>query len=295
MFTQVPARSWMIVAYALCLIGCSDGGTTATPAKGTGSPADAPGHRASSAVIPTPADRSLTSADYIKAGLPAYDRRWNGEDMARAANVLAAVVRKDATHLPRYRSGNSGTAFHRLTAGDNLDFYRDRSLPLAQRFPDALAYMEATNQVAKLYLTACMQRTASGGELVELLGAQLRMTVVMLDLVNEFVPTLDQNDPSYSVRMNGIATMRSGAATMVAGNLQSLTESSNFRAEELKRLIGYLQATLPKILPELSSASRSEIQVRLRSYAKDPQLQHLQPELDQLVTAVEKVAPSTVN
>jgi len=120
------------------------------------------------------------------------------------------------------------------------------------------------------------------------MGAQLRVTVVMITLLNEFLPTLDKDDPSYAVRMQGLQRIRNGMATVVAGSLQTLTESQAYRTSELKRFAGYMEATFPGILPELTDGSRSESLIRLRSFLDDPKMQHLKPELDTLAAAAEK-------
>ena len=72
------------------------------------------------------------------------------------------------------------------------------------------------------------------------------------------------------------------------GTLITLTDTDFCRPSELKRLLGYMQETLPSILPELPDGSRHESMVRLRSFSEDPKMQHLQPELDVLIAAVEK-------
>ncbi len=132
-----------------------------------------------------PADKSLALEQLIEAGMPAHDRDWSGNDMTRAANILAAIAQKDAGHLPRYRSQPSGRAFERLTANEILDLYRNRSLPLEQRFFDALNYMQSSNEILRLYLAAFNQHVVGDSELIELAGAQLRVSVVMITLVND--------------------------------------------------------------------------------------------------------------
>ena len=233
-------------------------------------------------------DRSLTLDEYIEAGVPAHDRTWSGDDMARAANILIAIAQKDGGQLPRYQSRKSGAAFKRITANDNLDLYRNRSLPLEQRMPDALNYMQSSNQILKLYLAAFNQHAVGDGELVELAGTQLRVSVVMFTLVDEFLPTLDKDDPTYPVRMDGLRRMKNGLASVVAGSLQTLTESHAYRTSELKKLVGYMEATFPDILPALPDGSRTESLVRLRSFLNDPKLQSLRPELKRLFAAVEQ-------
>ncbi|MBM4043452.1 MAG: hypothetical protein FJ290_33615, partial [Planctomycetes bacterium] len=127
-------------------------------------------------------DRSLTPEEYIRLGLPAHDRPWSGADMARAANVLSALAAKNPGQLPRYRGERSGAVFARIIADDNLEFFRNRSLPLEARMPDALVYMERSNAIGKLYVAAFGKRAVTGSEVVELSGALLRFSVVMLQL-----------------------------------------------------------------------------------------------------------------
>ena len=117
---------------------------------------------------------------------------------------------------------------------------------------------------------------------------QLHTCVVMLQLVDEFIPTLHKDDPTYAVRMQGLEQMKKGLATVVAGCIQSLRERDAYRDSELKRLIGYLVETLPVIYPNLPEGTRQEIPIRLQAIAKDPEMRGLIPELGQLRIALEK-------
>ncbi len=232
-----------------------------------------------------PADKSLTVEQYIKAGVPAHDRSWSGDDMARAASVFMGISEKDASQLPRYKSESSGKAFERLTADSNFDMYRDLSLPVDHRFPDAMTYMQAFNQVFMLYFSAFNRDAVGGSELIELSNVQLRMSVVMINLTEEVLPSLDKDDPSFPTRMNGLKQMKGGMASIVAGSLQTLTESHAYRTSDLKRFAGYLEATLPDILPELPDGSQTETLARLESFLDDPKMEDLKPELDSLFAA----------
>jgi hypothetical protein len=109
----------------------------------------------------------------------------------------------------------------------------------------------------------------------------------MLDLIDEFLPTLDMNDSSYAVRMQGVNQVRKGLAMTVAGSLQTLTERQSYRTSELKRFAVHMKATVPEILPRLSNGSRKESIIRLQSFKNDPKMQDLNPELSELVAAVE--------
>jgi hypothetical protein len=237
-------------------------------------------------------ERSLTLEEYIEAGLPAHNRVWSGTDMARAAKALAEIAGEDYGRLPRYRGERSGAAFDRLTSVENLEPYGNLDLPIAQRLPDALNHLQSTNQLLLLYVNAINQQGFGGGELVEIMGSILRMTALIFDLTDEFLPTLDKNDPSYPTRLKGLAQMRGGASTTISGCITSLTESPAYSTAELKRLIGYLRETLPDLLPRLDPESALEIQVRLQSFTKDDDLAHLKPDLDALAKDAEKIVPA---
>ncbi len=92
----------------------------------------------------------------------------------------------------------------RLTSPQNLNLFKNRTLPLDLRFPQALSYFQASNQVLNLYLTGFLKEDVRDSELVELMGAHFRSTVVLLELVDEFVPTIKKDDPNYQVRMQGL-------------------------------------------------------------------------------------------
>jgi hypothetical protein len=267
---------------ALVGSGCSDSSTPpSTPAdqpnapKG-GSPADPK----------APSDESLTAEEYLRLGLPAQDRDWSGDDMVKAEKILASLAQKGYGQLPRYKSERSGEVFARLTSPQNLDLFKDRTLPFEARFPQALSYYQASNQVLKLYLAGFLKKGVRDSELVELLGAQCRSTVVILELVDELLPTIKKDDPKYQVRMQGLDQMRRGLASFVAGGLRTLTERESYRVGELVRLLGYMQETFPLIVPQLPPGARTETLSRLEKMQDDPALKDLQPGLGELRSKV---------
>ena len=176
--------------------------------------------------------------------------------------------------------------FARLTSPQNLDLFKNRTLPFDIRFPQALNYFQASNEVFKLYLAGFLKRDVRDSELVELMGSEFRSTMVMLELVDEFLPTIQKDDPQYQIRMQGLDQMKRGLASVVAGGLQTLTERESYRGSELLRLVGYMQETFPLIVPRLPPASRSETLLQLEQMQEDPALKDLQPALGQLHSKV---------
>lgn len=233
-----------------------------------------------------PADKSLPIEQLVKAGLPAPDRNWLASDLKAAAEVLATLAQKE--QLPRFRSRRSGAAFERITADASLDVYRDKTVPLSRRLPDALEHIDASKQILKIYLDAFTRRKVGDSEIIELMGAQLRSTAVMIELLDEFLPTLDRNDPTYPVRMQGLQKMKAGMAQVVQGNLITVTEAQAYRTSERRRLIGYMQSTFPKILPALTEEGRHEALQTLGKYVDDSRLSELKADLEKLYGSLQE-------
>lgn len=278
----------LLVLMSILVTGCSEPPADLVP--GTPAASGVPVAAAEVSEAQPPADRSLALNEYLESGIPSIDRTWSGVDLERAVGILEQIASRNGGHVPRYQSPSSGGVFDRLTTERNLELYRNRSLPLEARFPDAMQYLQAVNQLAKLYVKEYLENSVGDSELVEVVGATLRITVVMLELVNEFLPTLDPADPTYPTRMAGLQQMKSGMAEVVAGALQTLTEPH--RTSELKRLCNYLAATLPAIFPELSEGGRTEAKIQLQTFLNDPKMQRLNPELQAIVSAVEEIGRS---
>ena len=245
-----------------------------------------------SAAEPAPvADESLSSDEYIRLGLPSPDREWSGEDMAAAEKVLASVAQGGYQRLPRSESVRSKDVFSRLTSDSNLDLFRNRSFPIEARFPELLKYMDAHRRVLLMYISGFTKSQVRDSEIVELMGAQLHLAALVFELTDEFLLTIDKNDPTYSTRMQGVERVKKGAANVVMGTLQMLTEQPTYRASELRKLVGHMQETYPVLISHLSSGSRTEALVKLEKMQDDPQMSELQPGLRELLEKLREVVP----
>jgi hypothetical protein len=227
-------------------------------------------------------DLSLTPEGYLRLGLPAHDREWSGRDMVQAEKVLAPLARKGYRQLPRYKSERSGEVFARLTSPQNLGLFRNRTLPVEPRLADAVDYLRAGNQVAKLYLAGFLKKEVRDSELVEWYGAQLRSVAVLFELIDEFLASMGKDDPRYRARMQDLGQMKGSLAGIVAGCFQTLTERNSYRGSELVRLVGYMRETLPLIVPRLPPGARTETLLRLEKMQDDSTLKDLQPGLREL-------------
>jgi hypothetical protein len=159
-----------------------------------------------------PPDNSLTAEQYVERGLPAIDRVWAPADVVQVAKIFGTFTAAQYRDLPRYESQRSGKVFARITSPRNIEILEDPTWPLKMRLEQALGYIQGNKQLLKVYMSALANKDVGGTELVELMGSHLRMTVTLLKLVDEFVPTLDKNDPTYPVRMQGLEQMKQGLA-----------------------------------------------------------------------------------
>ena len=164
--------------------------------------------------------------------------------------------------------------------------YADRTFPLQVRMPALMDYTVATNRIVKMYLGPFGSNAVGDDEMVELMGKLLRVSAAVMALVNEFTPTLDKNDPKYAVRLQGLAEMKAGLATVLLGALMTVDEPQYYRKETRRRLLGYMKATFPLILPGLTEESRKEILLRLKNISTKPELAELREQLEELQASI---------
>ena len=275
------------LAVAIALAGC--GGTTAPVAKSPEADASQPGGGAvvaDAARAKSQDDGSLTTEEYVGFGLPAVDRDWSGDDLTRAESVLSGLSKRGYQILPKYQSDRSGAVFARMTSVQNLTLLRNKSQSVDARFPQAIEYYDAGGRICKLYLAAYLKQGVKENELIELMGMQLRLAVVMLELVDEFLPTLKQNDPTYQSRLQGLEQMKQGLASVVAGSLQTLRGRGKTSQSEIARLVGYMQETFPRVVPRLPLDARVETLVEVTRLRDDPAMQDVLPQLQELQSQV---------
>lgn len=245
---------------------------------------------------PTPfqlGDESLADAQYVALGLPAHDHHWSGEDLHEAAVHLQALATTKPRSLPRYRSARSGRVFARIIARDNLEVLRNPAAPISIRLPAALVYTHELNGIYEIYAAALRAKTVTGDDLAELHAARLRACHTMLELAEEFLPTLAPTDPKYQTRLDGITAMRNGTADAMLAALHALVEPLAYGLPARKRLVSACRDTFPLIAPRLPVARRDVLLQELRTTATQPTLANLQPDLgvlqDEVTSAVAAV------
>jgi hypothetical protein len=231
-------------------------------------------------------DHSLPHEEYVRAGMPPDDRTWYADDMFHAERVLTTLTQDGYKALPRYHSPRSGTIFARLTSVENLLRFRNKALPLHSRFYDAQDYCESFSHIALMYLAAFQNTDVRDSEVVEVMGALFRIAVVLCEMVDEVLPLLDPDAPTYDARMKGLATMERGLAKVVVGGLDLLDEAAHNRAGARGRLLAYMQETFPILVPHLAPEARDAAIRRMEQMQESDALRVLQPQLDELLATI---------
>jgi hypothetical protein len=178
--------------------------------------------------------------------------------------------------LPQAGDHVSGAVFARVTAAENFALLKDKSLPVRQRMEALLDLMDAVKEITLAYARAGQQLPIFENETTELAGVMLRISADSVDLMKEFTPTLSPEDPTYAVRMRGLAQWRLGLAQVVTGSLVSMTEKQSYRPPARLRLSGYLKDFLPPLFPELTPPAQAQVVTRLKQVVaaeSDPQVQ----------------------
>ena len=282
-----------IIAFYVILglsAGCSnrpDPGAAFEIPKDLPPPAAAP--KPKEAVLDPP-DHSLTVENYAEAGMPPLDRPWSGKDMTDAVRVCMSIAETSSNRLPRCGSTRSNAVFERMTSVDNLAYFRDQSIPIEKRLGDFLTYMYSSNRITQIYLAAFSKNAIGGTDVVDLYGNLIRSWATIRSILDEIVPTIDKKDPNYAPRIAHLEDIRKELGTVALGSLKMFADNRYLNTAQQKRYIGYLQTSLPEIVPVLLPEKKDEVLAQLKEYDANPKMEKLKPELTELVKKVNDAA-----
>jgi len=267
---------YVMIGFLLGIVGCS--GTRKDHNPDDRVTSQSPDH---SPDIDRP-DLSLAEEEYLRAGVPALDEPWRADEMTAAYEAINALLREKPNALPRKGSKQSGKVFTRLSSDRDLAQFQEGTQPIAKRLEGFTGYLNASNAVFKLYVVRTERGEGLDREAVELARKNFRVFTVAVAVVNEFLPTLDKKDPTYSVRLEGVAQLHHSIADMMQGALTMLTEKNRYRLSERTRLLEYLSELFPPLWPPLTAADRSKVLRQLDELLSSPAMNELRTGLQAL-------------
>lgn len=227
-------------------------------------------------------DASLSLEDYFAMGVPALDRNWSAEDLRGTALALEVVAKKDPRQLPQCQSTRSGKVFEQLVRREPIDAFANPALPISIRVTESAEYTRALDQITRLYLSALHDKLVSGTCVVDLYGTQLRAFRVVMEQLDEFLPTLAPTNPSYTVRIAALEKMRAGLAEVLANVVSAISEPRYYGWVARKKLVEYCLEHFDALVPRLTLQTKKQLFDQLTAASVDRHLANLQPELNRL-------------
>jgi hypothetical protein len=210
---------------------------------------------AASALAP---DHSLTPERYFALGMPAVDRLWQGDDLAKAYLVIAKLADDDPLALPRRASSVSGAVFARIIASENHEMVANAGIPVQVRVQLAAGEIGPLGQISNAYLKAQMARKGSFvPELVDMICASFSATRVVSTLLSQVEPP-PVGTAGRTEFDKGRGQVERGLATQVKGLFMVLSDRTSALEADRVRLAACLARELPKAMSGLSLLSREE-------------------------------------
>jgi hypothetical protein len=238
-------------------------------------------------------DGSLPNDRYVELGFPAYDRRWDGPDMAEAAARLRALAAQHPEQLPRFENPKSGQMFARLVDPENLKFVQSSEFTFDVRLPLLLGYLKSLIAIDHTYASAAAAKKVGGDDVVEILAAGLKAAQCVIDLSDQWPATFSHDAARRGLRTEALNWSRVDLAEIAEAGITSLVDEQNLTVTARSRVAAELCQTLPSLLPKLTAASQVKIARRLEKLAVDPRQQALRGQMYQLRNVARGVVPAT--
>ncbi|OWK42361.1 hypothetical protein FRUB_04439 [Fimbriiglobus ruber] len=220
--------------------------------------------------------------------MPAHDRVWDADDMERAGNVLSRLCEERGYYLlPKYDSERSAMIFKRITDPENTACFTDDSLSFEKRFQNLRKFLNGRVKISRLYESALKTKDTHKIEYVEDMGSEMRFLPQLFDLLEDFMDSLNENDPAMRSWCKRQKEMENYAIKeLVVHLIDELAEPEQFHKAEFQRLVGYMHETMPKYFKRLPKEHREFLIGRLERLQKSPNTKMLQPGLDELMAKV---------
>jgi hypothetical protein len=210
-----------------------------------------------------PPDRSLSIKAYLDAGVPPLDRSWGAAQFASAAAALREIARDGETLLPRAGSRTSGQVWARIISADNWTAYGDPKRDAFQRLAEWLQAFRQFQTLTELYAARSGLPGAFDAEMVDLLLAYLRASMVGMTLADEARPAVPADLPQRAEVMQVVDQVREVAPATVGSSLDALMDPDRMSPAQRVRLARELEKPVAELLPRIPAANRTALASRL--------------------------------
>jgi len=142
------------------------------------------------------------------------------------------------------------------------------------------------NNILLIYVQAANKGEKIDSELSKLIFFQLAMASSMINLVNEYVPTIPK-DKSYETRMAGLEQIKSGMATLLTGAVVSLSERHFYSTESVITIASGIKQYYPSFELVLPETYKIELKYKINTMLKNEKNQTIRQKLSAINDLIE--------
>lgn len=205
---------------------------------------------------------------YVEAGIPAPSRIWAGQDYAKAANILAS----GAVPLPHYSTKDGADVLNRVTAIENLSFFKANNIPVELRLWGYNEFFRGANAIRAMYVVAASKGDPLKAETARLMAFFLYVATTGLELAEEFVAAAPR-DELYPKRLEGLKTAKNSMASLFTIAQRASADDNAFEPEGRALLLKAMSDNLPIAVGTFTPDYKIELSLNLRAdreLSKDP-------------------------
>ncbi len=213
--------------------------------------------------VPSRSEEATVNGFYQRGG-PSLSQKWRGADYVAASKALLPAQ----GDLPRFNDTSGGAIIQHLTAQQNLEFYRDTSVPAEARFADFVAFNQGWVGILQAYARKHDSGAVSDPELAQAMVFTLQATAAEMDLLGEYWPQIPKH-VSESRKVADRDLIYSGVTHVLNGAVTTLIDpNSGMNHTELFGVLKALAEALPHTKPALSDEFRAALRQRIESVRK---------------------------
>jgi len=195
--------------------------------------------------------------------LPSTEKKWEIKDYKDFNTYLEGI---SFDSYPSLKNKETKAVFQKILAGDYKETLYAKDIDLNIKMPYLLEYQKNIREIFIKYLAAEKKGNDFGIEVMHLQGTIIYLSSEMVPLIKEFLNTLDKNDESYQVRVDGIKQAKHGLKQQLEGTLVSIKDRRNSSDKERIILSEYFVDACPRILNFLDASNQKEFKAKIVAY-----------------------------
>ncbi len=191
------------------------------------------------------------------------EKKWTIADYQKF-NSLLATLAIDA--YPTLKNKNTNALFQKLITTDYKEMLRDENISVNKKMAYIAGYQQAIGKTYNSYFLASTKDNTYGIEISHLTGCMLNLSYEMIPVANAFLKTLDPNDKTYQIRLNGIEQLKFGMKQQLQGSFIMIKSKNDSTDEERIIIATYFSNVGAKLISFLDASDSKKIKSEIKEY-----------------------------